>query len=393
MSDRIAKRRRTNYLYLFKSEAAMHRALERCGMRHDTAAEFWSYTFKVPMFSEECPEAYAMYVSRVSYHDGFRATKWWDAAALGIWEVPDSDVTDFKHALVRTIKFVNDHPASGGLSAIALFGHVSYVADPDATPYRGSMIDDRYEDRPDRPGIGRFLKQHAEHRIIKGSTHSQDLIEELMVLNSVTLPPDILASLHDAEGAELAEIARYINAIRFPLKKIMHSSGSYQRKFHPELESDWILEASERIEIDPTVSPVAVLDWALDWKNKNFVGGEDSALFKHVNNNDLRGLFEALDVPILFERETWFAPPIDIAYIVREAMTGDWFMIYQTPNYDVGVVERKLHLAEGHRLHELNGNTVTIHVPKNCAAERCFDERDARYRLAKWYAAQLEVKQ
>lgn len=392
MSDRIARRRRTNYLYLFKNEAVMHRALERCGMRHDTAAEFWAHTFKVPMFSEECPDTYAVYVSRVSYHDGFRATKWWDAAAIGIWEVPDGDVADYKHTHVRTIKFMNDHPAIGGLSALGLFGHVSYVADPDAKPYRGSMIDDRYEDRPDRPGITRFLRQHQEHRVVKGSEHSQDLIEELLVLNSVTLSEEHLAALHDAEGAELAEIARYVNAIRWPLKKIMYSSGSYSRRFHPEWDADWIREAPAHIGIDQTVSNVKVLEWAMDWKKKNWVGGEDSVMFQAVARNDLRALFEALDNPALFVREDWIAPPIDMAYIVREAMTGEWFMIYQVPGFDVGTVERKLHLAEGYRLHELHGNTVTIHVPKNCAAERCFDEHDARYRLAKWYAAQLEGK-
>lgn len=390
MTDRIARRRRTNYLYLFKSEAVMHRALERCGMRHDTAAEFWAHTFKVPMFSDECPSTYAVYVSRVSYHDGFRPTKWWDIAAIGIWEVPDCEVADFKHTHVRTIKYVNDHPAIGGLSALALFGHVSYVADPDAKPYRGSMIDDRYEDRPDRPGISRFLKEHADHRVIKGDVYSQDLIEELMVLSTIHLPKEHLAALHDAEGATLTEVARYMHAIRFPAKKIMWSSGSYQRRFHPEWDSDWIRDAPERIEIDPTVSPVKVTEWAVEWKEKNHIGGEDHVLFKHIHNNDLRGLFEALDVPVLFVREDWIAPHIDMAYIVQEAMTGSWFMVYQTPKYDIGTVERKLCLPPG--MYELHSNNVTIQVPKNCSVERCFDETDARYRLAKWYAAQLEAK-
>jgi hypothetical protein len=393
-TERRAQRRRTNYLYLFESEAVMRTALARYQLSDDAEDDIWAHVFKVPLFSEMTPYSYALYVSRVSYQPGFRKAKWWDVGALAIWEVADGDLADYKHTHVQTIKYVEGHPAIGGLSALGLFGHVAMTADPEAKPYRGAWVgDDRYEDRPDRPGIARFLKQFADHVITGNQDIDEPLITELTTLHSFELSREHQIALFTAEGATLTEVARYLNAIRFPAKQELWAGGAYLNKFHPELNGHIGVEDIKAAQLELHICKTKVLQWAVAWKNRYCAAPEDATLLAHISRDDLQGLFAALDKPVLFVREDWIACAIDLAYVVRDPMTSEWFMVYQTPNYDLGTIERKLHLADGHMIYELGSATVMLSIPKNCSAERCYDEHDARYKLAKWYAKQLETKQ
>lgn len=385
------KRTRNVYLYLFKSEAALHKAMRMYGLEEDTCTDIWAHTYKVQLGDIQ---TYALYTSRISYWQNYRPSKWWDIGAIAIWEVELEDLDCHK----KTIKFVQDWPGLPTIQRLELFDMVTKQAAPDTNYYRGRWFEDRFEQRVDRMGVARFLKEHAEFKIT-GSETDREVVEDLATLHSVELPREHMGAILDGQGAKITEIARYLNATRFPMLNDLAAGRHFAGKFDIlEQVPDWddkLEDPSVMLSInDLNINPGEIVNWATGWRDRHCVACPHSTILSLVNAGiDLRALFAALDNPVRFVREDWIACAIDLAYVVRDPMTSEWFMVYQTPGYDTGNIERKVHLADGHFIYELSGSHVMLTIPKNCSVERCYDEHDAKYRLAKWYAKQLENKQ
>lgn len=385
------KRTRNVYLYLFKSEAALHKAMRMYALEEDICTDIWAQTFRVQIGEIQ---TYALYTSRISYWQKYRQSKWWDIGAIAIWEVELEDLDCHK----KTIRFVHDWPGLPTTESLDLFKLVTEQAEPDTNFYRGRWFEDRFEQRVDRRGVAEYLQARIGFEI-SGAETDHEVVEDLAVLHSVELSSEHMVAILDSQGAKITEIARYLNAVRFPLMDDLAAGRHFAGKFDIiEQVPDW----DDKLE-DPTVSlnindlninPGAIVNWAMGWRDRHCVSCSHSTILTLVNQSDLRALFTALDNPVRFDRDQWYAPDIKIAYIAQDPHTREWYMIYPNPSAaDDKTVERMVCLADGHYQYDLTTRKVMIKIPFNSSADRCYDEHDAKYRLAKWYAKQLENKQ
>lgn len=388
------KRTRSIYLYLFKGEAALRKAMRMYDLDEETCTDIWASTFKVQIGDIQ---TYAIYTSRISYWQKYRPSKWWDIGAIAIWEVEKEDLD--KHT--ATIKFVQDWPGLPTHQRLELFDMVTKQAEPDVAYYSGRWFNDRFELRVDRAGVNKFLQENARFAIT-GAPTDLEFVEDLATLHSLNLPREYLNPILDSHGALLTEIARYLNAVRLPMEKRKNGGRVFGSKFHiDEQVKDWedkLDDPEFKLSInDLDINPGSVFTWAQGFAQRHCVDIEVHTILTLVNQAELSDLFLALDEPIKFVRDRWYAPDIHLAYTVRDHRSGEWFLIYpalRTPlnhikSDEVKTLERKLDLPEGHIVYEVS-RSVTIKIPANCAAMRCYDEHDAKYRLAQWYADQLQ---
>lgn len=382
------KRTRNVYLYLFKSEAALHKAMRMYELDDETCTDIWAETFKVKLGEIQ---TYAMYTSRISYWQKYRPSKWWDVGTIAIWEVTPEDLD--QHA--KTIRFVQDWPGLPTIQRLELFDMVTKQAEPDTNYYRGRWFNDRFEGRADRQGLAKFIREHASFEI-SGSETDLDVVEDLATLHSVELPREHMGAILDSQGATVTEIARYMNATRFPMMKELNAGRHFIGKFDIlEQEPDWedrLDDASKSLSInDLNINPGEIVKWAMGWRDRHCVSCSHSTILSLVNASDLRVLFTALDHPVYFVRDQWYAPEINLAYVVQEPHTREWYLIYPNPTpVEKKTVERMVHLGDEHYQYDLPARKVLIKIPLDSSAERCYDEHDAKYRLAKWYVAQLQ---
>jgi len=383
------KRTRNVYLYLFKSEAALHKAMRMYNLEEDTCTDIWAHTFRVQIGEIQ---TYALYTSRISYWQNYRPSKWWDIGAIAIWEVELEDLDCHK----KTIRFVQDWPGLPTGQRLELFKLVTEQAEPDTKFYRGRWFEDRFEQRVDRMGVARFLKEHADFKIL-GSETDREVVEDLATLHSVELSHEHMGAILDSFGATVTEIARYLNATRFPMMNDLAAGRHFAGKFEIlEQVPDWEAKLDDPTVLlsinDLNINPGEIVNWAMGWRDRHCVACPHSTILSLVNAGiDLRALFAALDNPVLFLRDQWYAPEIKQAYVVQDPHSLDWYIVYMNPSAaDERTVERMICLADGHYQYDLPSRKVMIKIPFNSSAERCYDEHDAKYRLAKWYADQLK---
>ncbi|MNQ70733.1 hypothetical protein D3C85_853780 [compost metagenome] len=386
-----APRYNNTYLYVFANEAVMHRAIRLYDLSNDTATKIWHNTFKVPVFDKEAQDLVdlpAILVRRRSSSPKFPTAKRWDIGAIGIYEVDREDLS-----YMNQVKFQFDHPLAADHTAASFFAHAMINVPAEPKIHWGGWTDGRSDDRMDRKLIADMICK-AEDWEITGDEGDRDIVEELALLFSLEPSMEQMDAILAAHGARLNEIARYLEAVRFPMRRGTVAVMSYMRALGIE-----DVGYDEAIELLPQGLPPfdaqsrlaqVTIDWALGWVLKHHVDCSYHTIVEHVEQGSLYNLMKALDNPVLFDHEHWRAVKVAKGYVVRDAHSGDWFLLTQRPDTEQErYVERKMHVPN--TVYTLS-HSVTFKVPSDLDVTRCFDELDANYRLAKFYADQLEGK-